>query len=145
VKLLAAEANPEMSEQYVTVNKKQLLIGPCTIRKRHIMTFGLLVDGAKPKLSYRDAPLNVKVRQGADGGEPPRTFWRKTVLVGAGAVALAGGAAGVAGVGLAGIVGAGAAGADTGLTELAVAAGLSAVTAATTWVRRRWSQRQHRP
>jgi hypothetical protein len=137
VKLLAVDTNPQIGDSDVAVQGTKLLIGPCTIRKRHIMTFGFLVDGEKPKLRCQNPPLNVDVRQGADGGQLPQTFWRKAALVGAGAGVAVGTVAGATGVGAA--VLAGAAGTDAGLTDLAVAAVLATATAAAAWLRRRRS------
>lgn len=140
VKLLAADADPAISQPYAAVKATRLLIGPCTIRKRHVMTFGLLAEGGKPSLSYSDAPLDVVVRPGGDGKRPPQGFWTKTALAGAGAAVVVGGAAGVTGVGAATLL-AGAAGADAGMTELAAGAILAAATAIWTRLKRRHRRR----
>ena len=148
LKLISFEAVPAIGESDIAVGPTCLRIGPCAIRKRHVITFGLLADGEKPTLTHKGEPLNVTVRRGADGGRPPQTFWTRQTLAGVGGGAVLGAAAvlgGAAALGFAGAADVGAtlagtAGADAGLAELAVAAAVTTITAIATLLKRRRSR-----
>jgi hypothetical protein len=70
VKRLATESAPELPEAAVRVDGQRLIVGPCLIRKRQVISFSFLVDGGPPLLSHEDYLLNVDVRASAESGDP---------------------------------------------------------------------------
>lgn len=90
VKRLATSAVPDMPKSDFDVDGTKLMIGPCRIRKRQVMSFTFLVNGGRPSLTHDDSLLNVDVRAGSDGGEPKRLTY--VMLVALGALALSSGA-----------------------------------------------------
>jgi hypothetical protein len=65
VRLLAAKTAPKMPESAFAVEGTRVLIGPCAIRKRQVISLAFLVDGGQPRLSRDEysVPLNVDVRE----------------------------------------------------------------------------------
>jgi len=78
VKRLATEPAPEIPESAIRVEGTRLMLGPCLIRKRQVMSFAFLIDGGQPRLSHQDYLLNVDVRESADTAEP---HWSESVRV----------------------------------------------------------------
>jgi hypothetical protein len=78
VKRLATEPAPDIPESAIRVEGTRLMLGPCLIRKRQVMSFAFLIDGGQPRLSHQDYLLNVDVRESADTAEPP---WSESVRV----------------------------------------------------------------
>ncbi len=69
VKRLTSEPAPEIPQSAIRVEGTRLLLGPCLIRRRRVMSFAFLVDGGRPRLSHESYLLNVDVRESADSRE----------------------------------------------------------------------------
>jgi hypothetical protein len=82
VKRLTIETVPNMPEAAFAVDGTRLLVGPCVVRKRQVMTITFLVDGGPVKLSHQDDPLDVAVREGtADADQDRQRKYLRTSIV----------------------------------------------------------------